>query len=380
MKRILLASLLAFLPPTATPAGAPSSAELSAALETIRAVGLEGRGNEAAGVAWKRVAMVDAASLPVLLQAMDGASDLALNWLRAGVDAVATREIASGRPLPLAALETFLRDRSHHPRARRLAFELIQAARPEAARSLLDGMLDDPGSELRREAVQERVARAARDRASGRNDEAVAALETALKAARDVDQIEAVAAQLKELGRPVDLPRVFGWVSEWKVVGPFDNTAKAGFDRSFPPEQGVDLAAEYDGKNGRVRWQDLRAAGDYGWVDLNQPCGALKEVTGYAFAALEAPAAGAAELRLGCKNAWKIWWNGQFVFGRDEYHRGAEIDQYRFPIELQAGRNTILVKVCQNEQTEDWTKEWEFQLRVTDPLGAPLSPLSSAKP
>ena len=163
-------------------------------------------------------------------------------------------------------------------------------------------------------------------------------------------------------------------------MGPFDNTAKAGFDRVFPPELGVDLAAEYDGKNGRVRWQDLRAAGDYGLVDLNQPCGALKEVTGYAFAALEAPAAGAAELRLGSKNAWKIWWNGQFLFGRDEYHRGAEIDQYRFPVQLQAGRNTLLVKVCQNEQTEDWTKEWEFQLRVTDPLGAPLSTLSSAKP
>jgi len=36
------------------------------------------------------------------------------------------------------------------------------------------------------------------------------------------------------------------------------------------------------------------------------------------------------------------------------------------------GRNTILVKVCQNEQTEDWTKEWEFQLRVTDDLGTPI--------
>jgi len=36
------------------------------------------------------------------------------------------------------------------------------------------------------------------------------------------------------------------------------------------------------------------------------------------------------------------------------------------------GSNTILVKVCQNEQTEQWTNEWEFQLRVTDSLGTPL--------
>ena len=31
-----------------------------------------------------------------------------------------------------------------------------------------------------------------------------------------------------------------------------------------------------------------------------------------------------AELRLGCKNGWKIWLNGKLIFGRDEYHRGAE--------------------------------------------------------
>ena len=42
------------------------------------------------------------------------------------------------------------------------------------------------------------------------------------------------------------------------------------------------------------------------------------------------------------------------------------------PAQLEPGRNRILVKVCQNEQTEDWTVEWEFQLRVTDSLGTPV--------
>jgi hypothetical protein len=68
-----------------------------------------------------------------------------------------------------------------------------------------------------------------------------------------------------------------------------------------------------------------------------------------------------------------VWLNGKYIFGRDEYHRGAEIDQYRMPVELKRGKNTILVKVTQNELVEDWTKEWEFQLRVTDTLGTPLA-------
>jgi hypothetical protein len=74
-----------------------------------------------------------------------------------------------------------------------------------------------------------------------------------------------------------------------------------------------------------------------------------------------------------CKNGWKVWLNGKFLFGRDEYHRGAEIDQYRLGGELKPGSNVILVKLTQNEQKEEWTKEWEFQMRLTDALGTPIA-------
>ena len=59
----------------------------------------------------------------------------------------------------------------------------------------------------------------------------------------------------------------------------------------------------------------------------------------------------------------------KLVFERDEYHRGARIDQYQLKIRLTKGRNTLLVKLCQNEQKESWTKEWQFQLRVCDATG-----------
>jgi hypothetical protein len=36
---------------------------------------------------------------------------------------------------------------------------------------------------------------------------------------------------------------------------------------------------------------------------------------------------------------------------------------------MKAGRNVILVKICQNEQTEEWAQVWQFQLRVCDPTG-----------
>lgn len=362
-------SLLAFALAIPLLAADPDLAE---ALKALRAVSVEGQGNAAATAAWRRLAAADAGELPVILAAFDGANDYAVNWLRPAVEAVAQRAAHAGRPLPLAGLETFLRDTRHHPRARRLAYELIAAARPEAAARLLADFTNDPGAELRRDAVQQLVAAAAQltNRAPA---EAIKGYRQALAFAREPDQVDAIAKALGGLGEPVNLQKTFGWLTQWKVVGPFDNTAGKGFEQAYPPEQGVDFTAQYDGKAGKVAWQDYTTTHDYGLVDLNQPLGRLKEVTGYACAEFWSDTARPVELRLGSKNGWKVWLNGKFLFGRDEYHRGMEIDQYRMAAELQPGRNVILVKLCQNEQVEDWTVEWEFQLRLTDPLGTPVA-------
>jgi hypothetical protein len=358
---------------------AGNAASLSAAIQAVRAVGPEGHGNAEASRAWQELSRAKAADLPVLLAGMDGANDLALNWLRAAIDTVTARALAAGQRLPLPELETFVRTTSHHPRARRLAYELLAQAQPEAARQLVAGLRDDPSPELRRDAIQQLTTAAAGLRGQGRTNEAVAGYQSALQSARDVDQIESLVKELRQLGQTVSLPAVFGWVTQWKVIGPFDNTGGAGHDKVYPPEERIDLAATHDGKAGQVRWQDLTTTDDYGLLSLNKPFGPLKEVTGYAFTEFYSERARPVELRLGCKNAWKVWLNGRFLFGRDEYHRGREIDQYRLAAELQPGRNTILVKLGQNEMKESWTVEWEFQLRVTDPLGAPITS-SPAKP
>ena len=107
-------------------------------------------------------------------------------------------------------------------------------------------------------------------------------------------------------------------------------------------------------------------------VDFNEPYGSLKEVTGYAHTTFISASDQPAELRLGCKNAWKIWLNGKLVFGRDEYHRGMRIDQYKLPVQLKKGANIILIKACQNEQKEVWTVQWQFQLRVCDATGTAI--------
>jgi hypothetical protein len=55
-----------------------------------------------------------------------------------------------------------------------------------------------------------------------------------------------------------------------------------------------------------------------------------------------------------------------------------QLDQYRVPATLHPGRNQILLKVCQNEEVESWTVEWQFQIRVCDAVGSAI--LSTTRP
>jgi len=355
-----------------TLAVATAQADFKSDVAVIRQVGAEGKGNPPATAAWKNLAQAGVKSLVPLLAAMDDANDLAANYLRSAVDAIADRELAAGRALPQAELEMFLAELKHNPRARRLAYELIVRISPATGEKLLPTFVNDPSVELRRDAVQRLIDAAEKTLATQHKAKATQDFSNALAYARDEAQIKKVAGELRKLGQEVDLPKHFGFLTRWKQIGAFDNTKFAGFNTPYPPEQELNLAAVYDGKLEKTRWVDVATTHEYGMVDFNKSFGSLKGVTGYAYTEFNAVEARPAELRLGCKNGWKVWFNGQLLFGRDEYHRGSRIDQYRLPVELKAGKNTILVKVCQNEEVKDWTKEWEFQLRVCDATGTAI--------
>ena len=353
-----------------TPFGQAASNELDKSVAALRAVGGEGHGNTAAGRALQRLAKGGAGTLPALLAGMDGANPFAANYLRGAVEVIAGNTLAKGGELPLVELGEFLLNRSHDTKPRALAFELIRRVDAEAAEQLIPGLLGDPSVDLRREAVARLLGKAEGFLANAGNKPAAVLLyRQALDAARDLDQIKSISGALRELGRNVNLTRHFGFLVDWQMAGPFHNKDRAGFESVFGPEKNADLSASYDGIDGKVKWQRYSTGDEYGMVDFNKPYGDLKEVTGYAqtefFSIIDRPA----ELRLGCKNAWKIWLNGELIFGRDEYHRGMRIDQYKLPVQLKKGGNTILLKACQNEQVEDWTVQWQFQLRVCDATG-----------
>src|SRR5262245_25682374 len=132
---------------------AGSGSDVAPRLQAILAVGEKGQGNVAASKAWQELVKADAAALPEILAALDRASPLAANWLRGAVDAIAERELTGNGKLPTASLEKFALDTSHNPRARRLAYEWLARADKTAPDRLIPGMLNDPSTEFRRDAV-----------------------------------------------------------------------------------------------------------------------------------------------------------------------------------------------------------------------------------
>jgi outer membrane protein assembly factor BamB len=342
---------------------APTIASL---LDALRAVGPHGAGHREAALAWAKLARADAGQLPTLLAALDGANPLAANWIRTAVDAVAERSLRTGRPLPAAALERFVLETKHEPRARRLAYEWLVRVDPQARARIIPAMLNDPSLEMRRDAVARLIDQAAEAKDSAK---AVALYGQALAAARDLDQVTQIADRLRKLGQPIDLARQLGYIVHWKVIGPFDNTAGRGFAQAYPPEQEYKPDAVYQGKHGQVRWTEYVSHDDFGMVDFNKAFQEEKAVVGYAMTEFVSDKPREVEIRMTSFNAPKLWVNGRLVAEYHVYHSGGQPDQYVNRVALVAGKNRILVKACQNELTADWAREWGFKLRVCDALG-----------
>ncbi|MBI1346139.1 hypothetical protein GC163_07600 [bacterium] len=353
--------------PQVAPAATP--AEL---LSQIRAVGPKGTGHAEAIAAVKALSQADATALLPILQAIDGASPLAANWMLGAFETIADRALDE-KTLPAKDLEAFAVDVKQHPGARRIAYEWLLKVDPTAADRLIPGMLQDPSAEFRRDAVARKLKEAETLLADEKTDAAKSAFETALSGAVDDDQVKAIIKPLRELGVKVNLQEHFGFLAHWELIGPFDNTDKQGFDVTYPPEQELKFDASYPGKMGEVKWTEFVTEEEYGTVDLTKALAPHKGAITYAATTFDSPKAQAVELRLGTPNAWKLWVNGELVFARDEYHRGSQLDQYRVPVSLKAGANSILLKICQNEQTEDWAQKWEYQIRVCDHAGAAIT-------
>ncbi|MDE0635288.1 MAG: tetratricopeptide repeat protein [Candidatus Poribacteria bacterium] len=153
----------------------------------------------------------------------------------------------------------------------------------------------------------------------------------------------------------------------WLVLGPFDNTTGIGYDTEYIFENmtQIDLTAKYGGVNKQISWKKFTDAAFDGFIDLGRN---INWRVAYAWATVTSPDKREVFFRFGSDDQSKIWLNGTEVFA-DTNAQTAILDRHAIPVTLKAGKNTILVKVC-NEEID-----WGFYLRVTDADGKPFKDL-----
>jgi hypothetical protein len=352
---------------------------VSDAIGVLQSVEAGGKGSVAArGAIQTLVDQGSEKSLIPILRGFQSADLLAANWLRNAFEEVVSAQLAAGNPLPVATLEAFIGDTKESPAARRLAYDILLKQDASIADRLIPGMLLDPGSEFRRDAVSRLLADAAKQTTP---EAATPLYHKALSGAVHEDQVKTIAEALRKNGDTVNIQQHFGFVTNWKIVGPFDNKEEKGFAVAYAPEnevstpEGVNLAAEYDGQLGKVQWQQISTEEDFGIVNIAKQIQNYKGSVMYAATSWTSPKDQSLEIRLGTPNAWKLWVNGKLVFEREEYHRSSRMDQYRMPLSMKEGTNTILLKICQNEQPQEWAQDYQFQVRVCDTTGSGVLPV-----
>jgi tetratricopeptide (TPR) repeat protein len=166
--------------------------------------------------------------------------------------------------------------------------------------------------------------------------------------------------------------RALGYVDQWLVLGPFDNTGKSGFDSPQGPEpelaEPIAWGRGYPGKDGRqVRWRVVPPAFPYGWVDAGALLRPRQQMCAFFATYVSDPelkSRRAISLWLGARGAVRLFWNGQ-ERAHDAAYRGHDFDRRSVPVWLEPGENRLLLKVCSDDSAP------MLSLRLADPSGAP---------
>lgn len=357
------------------------TSRLLKALETAR-----GGAAGSPTAAWNQLVARGAPALPRILEAMDTPDTARANWLRTAFDRIVAEERKrANRTVDVEPLLAFAKQPKHQGRSRRLALETVEELRPGTSARLIAEWLDDP--EFGYDAVDQ-LGKQADDQANaGQKNQARESYRRAFAASRDLSQAQRLLPRMQTVGESGQLVEQFGFITDWFVVGPFDGMNQQGFGTVYPPELQVDLAAEYPGKEGPIRWKRFQVreepkaqSGRVALLSFGEPIGKIHDAVAYAYTAFKIPEDREVEFRGGGDDNFTVWVNGQREFGFEEYRNGIRLDRHRFKAKLKAGVNRVLVKVCQgplDPTTND--ASWELMLRLVDGTGKGI-PIQSALP
>ena len=167
-------------------------------------------------------------------------------------------------------------------------------------------------------------------------------------------------------GEPACFREHYGTVTDWLVVGTFASDEQFSAHHTvLAPERDPNPRTEYEGLNGKVRWQQYHQPAPNVSVDLTKVFKPTEHVCAYALCYVTSPVEQSAQLRFASNDAGKVWLGDRLI--HDYPREGtAELDRDIIPLRLPKGTTPILLKITNNRLN------WGFVLRLTDSQGRTL--------
>jgi hypothetical protein len=141
-----------------------------------------------------------------------------------------------------------------------------------------------------------------------------------------------VAWDLRRTGDTAAAVKAFdelGYLRKFRVIGPFDNEGKRGFDTELGPEatrtQAANLSATYSGRERQVKWRTFPEIVHGGYISFDAIFRPTENVCALAETSITVPKARTLTLWVGGGGATKVYFNGQEALRDEAYRRLASI-------------------------------------------------------
>ncbi|MFM7541522.1 MAG: hypothetical protein ACKO9Z_17855 [Planctomycetota bacterium] len=329
---------------------------------------------------WGKVVDSGPPALMPLLNRWPAEGSIAEKWVSSAFSEILSRQPCG---LPKEEMILFASDPGRSGKARRMALQAVEVARPGVTRSMLRGWLDDP--EFGGEAADWLVEQATSRDGKG----AIPELNRAFHSTNNQEAIFRISRRLAELGEPVDSMTRLGVIKQWRLAGPFPLTNAERQAKPLLPEMATNPRASYLGEEGRlVSWKSVRVDPETCRTDLaSHGISATNGAVAYASSAIRREKAGHVELRCCADDGITVWVAGKKVVEKASDIGGAlRLDRYSARLILPAGETPILVKLTKTGPDQGSGRpaaseaRWEFQVRVIDVAGPILLEIAGKNP
>gem|GEM_PF-412167 len=179
-----------------------------------------------------------------------------------------------------------------------------------------------------------------------------------------------VKASIDRMRAEAGIDWAYSSVTDFIVIGTFDNTDNHGMDVCYGPETDFGFHQSQDGRNW-VHLSEEAIVGDImplRYIDLTRHFGPVNDVVAYAITYIHSESPRDVRLDLGSDDGIIAWLNGKEILHAPEPGPAAP-GQFRIPVKLCAGWNQVMLKIGQI------FGDWGFYFEIKKEDGEPAQGL-----